>query len=431
MNIQEVKKLGIVGAGGAGFPTYIKLKARPECVILNGAECEPLLHKDKELLLHHTDVVLKGLKKVMEFTGARQGIIGLKEKYQELIDCLSQKIEPPIRIEPVGDFYPVGDEIILVYLTTGRIVQPGQLPISVGCLVQNVETVYNIGLNQPVVDKFLTIAGEVEHPLTIKVPIGTSFTDILKHFTINSSKTAIFSGGLMMGKLVNDTNQVVDKTTNGLILLPENHHCVTTYHRYSESRETVRTARAACDQCSFCTDLCPRYLIGYPVRPEMAMRNRMFSQDNNGAYQSGNAFCCECNVCTLYACPEGLDPRGSTIIEKRLAHQAENKWEGLPVQIHPMQDYRRVPTSKLMQRLDVLSYSNKAPLQDISIQPDQVRIPLKQHIGSPAKSVVKKGDRVNRLDLIGEATGDVSSPVHASIDGQVTEVNAHEIIIQR
>ncbi|MBN1550547.1 electron transport complex protein RnfC, partial [bacterium] len=137
MDIQKVKDLGIVGAGGGGFPTHIKLDSQPEIFILNGVECEPLLHKDKELLIHHTDLVLKGLEKAMELTGAKQGLICIKAKYQNLIDSVARKMPSHVRIEPVGDFYPAGDEITLIYLTTGRIVQPGQIPISVGCVVQN------------------------------------------------------------------------------------------------------------------------------------------------------------------------------------------------------------------------------------------------------------------------------------------------------
>lgn len=431
MSLDTIKNKGIVGAGGAGFPTHVKLGAKPEYLIMNAAECEPLLHKDKELLLHYTDKVLKGFELAMQLTGAEQGIIGIKEKYQDLIDCIASRIKEPISIQPIGDFYPAGDEITLIYQITGRIVQPGELPISVGCIVQNVETLLNLAMDTPVVDKFITVAGEVSEPLSIKVPIGTTYAEVLSKFELTHRNVSVRSGGLMMGTLEKDLNKVVTKTTGGLILLPSDHYCISTYERFSSEHNTVRIAKASCDQCNFCTELCPRYLLGYPVRPEIAMRNRMFSKEGDPILHTGNAFCCECNLCTFFSCPEGLDPKGSTVIEKKLSQNSENKWEGLPVKPHPMAEYRKVPTKKLMQRLDVMKYKNQGPLEDIGLDPKEVRIPLRQHIGAPANSIVQKGDKVERYDLIAEASENISANVHASITGTVIDINEKEIIIQR
>ncbi len=431
MNLDTIKKNGVVGAGGAGFPTHVKLTANAEYLIMNAAECEPLLHKDKELLLHYTEKVLKGFEIAMQLSGAQYGIIGIKEKYSELIECISQKIKDPVTIQPIGDFYPAGDEVTLIYLTTGRIVQPGALPVSVGCIVQNVETLLNIGMGTPVIDKFITIAGEVSEPLSVKVPIGTTYAEILSKFKITHRNISVWSGGLMMGTLEKDLENVVTKTTGGLILLPSDHYCIQTYERFSSEHNTVRIAKASCDQCNFCTELCPRYLLGHPVRPETAMRNRMFSKEEDTILHTGNAFCCECNLCTFYACPEGLDPKGATVIEKRLSRNSEEKWEGLPVKPHPMAEYRKVPTKKLMQRLDVMKYKNQGPLEDIGLDPQKVRIPLRQHIGAPANPIVHKGDQVERYDLIAEANGNISANIHASITGTVIQINEKEIIIQR
>ena len=431
MTITEIAENGIVGAGGAGFPTHIKMQAHPEYLILNAAECEPLLHKDEELLLHQTDLVLEGFKTAIKITGASKGIIGIKAKHKKIINLLRSKIDSQIEIIQIGDFYPAGDEVTLVYLTTGRVIQPGELPISVGCVVQNVETVYNIAVKQPVTDKFITIAGAVENPLTVKAPIGTSFSDVLFHFNIQTANFVVRSGGLMMGTLEYDLSKVITKTTAGLIILPADHYCVTMYERYATPHQTVQIAKASCDQCSFCTELCPRYLLGYPVRPETAMRNRMFSQENDEVAYIGNAFCCECNLCTMYACPEGLDPKGSTLIEKKNVLSRKEKWEGLPVKPHPMNEFRKVSTKSLMQRLDVTQFKDEAPLTDLKINPQKVRIPLKQHIGTLAEPVVKQGQIVKKYELIARGSGNVSANIHASIDGRVVEINDNEIIIER
>ncbi len=431
MQVEDVLKNGIVGAGGAGFPTHIKLMSSPEVVILNAAECEPLLHKDEELLNHCMAQVIDGFRTVIDLTGARRGIIGIKKKHRSLIDRLSALVAPNMEVFPIGDFYPAGDEVTLVYLTTGRVIQPGALPISVGCVVQNVETVLNIALNRPVVDKYLTVAGAVQNPATLRVPLGTSFSDILGHFEIATRQFGLRSGGLMMGKVERDLGEVVTKRTGGLLVLPSDHACMTSYERYGDSSNTVRTAKASCDQCSFCTELCPRYLLGYPVRPETAMRNTMFSGDGFDRVHAGNAFCCECNLCTLYACPESLDPRGATILEKKGAAERGLRWEGLPVRPHPMADYRKVPTKKLMQRLDVTRFEDSAPLSDLIIEPAQVRIPLQQHVGAPAVPVVAAGQKVKRYDLIAAAGGKISSNIHASIDGTVVDITGEDIIIKR
>jgi len=431
MTINDIENLGVIGAGGAGFPTHVKLNSKPDTIIMNAAECEPLLHKDMALILHYSEVVLQGFKIVMEMTGAKQGIIGIKNKHPEEIELLKSKVEEKIKVITVDDVYPAGDEVTLIYMTTKRIVLPGALPISVGCLVQNVETFYNIGINKPVVDKFISVAGAVEEPATIMVPVGTTYNEVLSKFNITASHYLVRSGGLMMGILEDDLNKVVSKRTGALIVLPEDHYCVTMYRRFSTEHATDIIAKAGCDQCYFCTEFCPRYLLGQPVRPETAMRNRMFTREDFPMLDSGNLSCCECNLCTMYACPEGLDPRGATAIEKRLAREQNLKWEGEQITVHPMYEYRKVPTKKLMQRLDVLMFQDKGPLKNIYINPQIVRVPLDQHVGSPAKAVVNEGDSVKKYELIAKASGKISSNVHASINGIIKKVTPDEITIHR
>ena len=431
MTVQDIQNLGIVGAGGAGFPTHVKLDSRPDTVIVNAAECEPLLHKDMELINHYSDAMIKGLQIVLKMTGADQGIIGIKDKHHHEIELLKSKVSGNIRVEEVEDVYPAGDEVTLIQMITGRIVQPGALPITVGCLVQNVETLMNIGLGQVVVDKYISVAGAVENPATLKVPIGTSYREVLSHFTMTTSDYVVRAGGLMMGELEDNLDTPISKRTGALIILPSDHHCVNTYKRYATEHATDLTAKAACDQCNFCTELCPRYLIGQPVRPELAMRNRMFTREDQPMVFAGNLSCCECNLCTMYACPEGLDPRGATVIEKRISREQGLKWSGAEVSEHPMNEYRKVPTRKLMQRLDVVQYKDEGPLSNLNIQPDAVRIPLNEHIGAPSKPVVSVGQTVSRNDLLAEADGKISVPVHASVSGKITQVTTNEIIIKR
>ena len=431
MTINEIQKLGIIGAGGAGFPTHVKLNSNPDTIIMNAAECEPLLHKDMQILRNHSDAVLEGFKIAMQLTGAREGIIGIKEKHNEEIQLLEAKVSGNCRVQSIDDVYPAGDEVTLIYMTTGRIVPPGALPLAVGCVVQNVETLYNIGANKPVVTKFISIAGAVEEPATVEVPVGTSYAEVLSHFTISAEEYVVRSGGLMMGVLEQDLNNVVSKRTSALIVLPADHHCVTMYRRFSTDHAVDLIAKAACDQCSFCTELCPRYLLGHPVRPELAMRNRMFTREDLPLTNPGNLSCCECNLCTMYACPEGLDPKGATLIDKRLARSQKLTLSGDRPTHHPMFEYRKVPVAKLKQRLDVTRFRDEGPLKQMNINPNHVRIPLRQHAGAPARPTVKEGDRVKTCDLVGEASSEISCAMHASIDGVVRKVTEDEITIER
>ncbi|MGA2131272.1 MAG: hypothetical protein ABSH50_03070 [Bryobacteraceae bacterium] len=141
----QLRECGVVGAGGAGFPAHVKAASRVEYMIANGAECEPLIHKDAELMKHFPREILTGMAAMMDATGARVGKFGIKSKNAESLDAL-QAQTPPKKIEFVmlGDFYPSGDEFELVYAATGRLIPPAGLPLHVGCVVNNVETLYNV-----------------------------------------------------------------------------------------------------------------------------------------------------------------------------------------------------------------------------------------------------------------------------------------------
>ena len=144
-----VKKSGIVGAGGAGFPTHIKLQGKADYILLNGAECEPLLRVDQQLMEIFPAEIIKGLEAAGRFIGAEKGIIGIKNKHKKVISILNETIkslnlEDFIEIKEMADVYPAGDEQVLVYELTGRVVPEMNIPISVGCVVINSETALNV-----------------------------------------------------------------------------------------------------------------------------------------------------------------------------------------------------------------------------------------------------------------------------------------------
>ncbi len=160
-SLDRIEELGIVGAGGGGFPTAVKLKTQVSLLIANAAECEPLLHKDKELLLHHSEPFLRGMRWRWNWWARSEGVIGIKEKYHDIIAALEAQVPAGVRVMALPDVYPAGDEFILVHMVTGRVIPPGGLPKDVDAAVCNVETLMNIGLDQPVTHKYLTVAGAV------------------------------------------------------------------------------------------------------------------------------------------------------------------------------------------------------------------------------------------------------------------------------
>jgi Na+-translocating ferredoxin:NAD+ oxidoreductase RnfC subunit len=421
--LQRIEEHGVVGAGGAGFPTHVKLASRAECIILNAAECEPLLHKDKELLRHYGAEVMAGLSAAAELVGASQVVVGVKGKYQDVIEELTPKLPAGARIVRLSDSYPSGDEMILVYDVTGRIVPPGGIPIHVGCVVMNVETAYNIACDAPVTQTFLTVAGAVAEPCTLRVPVGITFAEALE--LAGGSTVAephLLAGGVMMGRPVG-LDEPITKTCGGVIVLGRDHVLV---RRYQQNwQQIARIGASACDQCSFCTELCPRYLLGHPIEPHKAMRSLGFVE-NREPTVIGTQFCCECNLCTMIACPEDLDPKNVCARNKR---QLAAEGRRVKVEPHPYRaelhlGNRRVPISRLILKLGLRGFRNEGPLRHPSIRPRRVTLPLLQHIGVPATPTVSSGTRVNQGDLVARpANGALGARIHASIAGvcQVAE----------
>jgi len=430
----KLREHGVVGAGGAGFPTYVKAQSKVEFMIANGAECEPLIHKDAELMKHFPSEILSGMQSMMQAVGAQSGKFGIKTKNAASLDALKASPQSD-RVEFVmlGDYYPSGDEYELVYSATGRLIPAAGIPLNVGCVVNNVETLYNVRLAEqdtPVTQKFLSVCGAVREPKSFWAPVGASFRDLI---ALAGGATVpdfgIFISGLMMGTLTFDLDDVVAKTTGGLIVLPRDHYLMTRKTR--SQQEMNRIGKSACDQCSYCTEFCPRYLLGYEVQPHKVMRSLAFSSTGADIWNQWSELCCACGLCTLYACPEDLYPKEACDDGKRAQRAAGLKFvQQKPVEPHPMKEYRRVPLSQLRRRLQVEEYEKETPYADVVCRPSSVSIKLKQHAGQPAVAVVKPGDKVKPGQLVGRVEdGKLGANVHSSIAGKVRAVTEDSVEI--
>ena len=439
MEINELQKIiqenGVVGAGGAGFPTYMKISDKANTILMNCAECEPLLKLHRQLLEKHAFEIMKTFYMVMQTVGAQEAIIGIKKSYVQTVNALRQHIEefPGMRIHLLEEVYPMGDEVVLIYEATGRVVRPGGLPIEQGVAVFNVETLYNIYRaveeKKPVTDKYVSVVAEVEHPVTVRVPLGCTLDEVVAQAgNVTVKDPVYFVGGPMMGR-IGSGDEPVTKTTNAILVLPKNHVIVEKKNRTSSI--DLKRAASICCQCNTCTDLCPRHNLGHPIDPARFMRaasNQDF-QDMNPYINA--SFCSSCGVCEMFACPQSLAPR--TLLADMKAGLRKNGVkppQGVqPKAVQESREYRKVPEERLMARLGLSKYDVDAPMDENLTAVSKVRVLLSQHIGAPAKPVVSAGDEVVRGQMIASPGQGLSVGIHASISGRVTEVTDRHIVI--
>lgn len=434
--VNSVRGAGVVGAGGAGFPTHVKLASKKvEVVIANGAECEPLSQADLELMVARTPEIIRGLRTVIQATGAARGVIAVKRKHKEVLDALRQALagSEDITVFELGNFYPAGDEQVLVYDVLGRVVPEGGLPLNVGAVVQNIETLFNIEAathGVPVTKKHITVVGEVPHPMTVRVPVGVPFREVLD--LAGGSLTpepVILVGGAMMGHVARDLDEPVTKTTKMLLVLPNSHEL--SLARQHNWKVVMLRAISACDQCFMCTDFCPRHAQGHAIEPHRLILMMAAGVPLTDERLAIAHLCCECRTCN-YACPVHLSPGDFAISVKRdlLRAGAKNPYHR-QTEANPYRDFRRVPADRLMNRLGLARYDLPAPLTEAQATFRRVTLLMKQHIGAPANPVVAVGDKVQVGDLVGEIPeGAMGARVHASIAGVVRQVSKEAVVIE-
>jgi Na+-translocating ferredoxin:NAD+ oxidoreductase RnfC subunit len=437
--LAAVKAAGIVGEGGAGFPSHVKYAAEAETVIANGCECEPMLHTDQHHMLHHAERIVSALCILRQVAGAKRGVIALKKKYTRATELLREAIgSQPVELVLLDNFYPAGDEQVLVREVTGRTVPPLGLPLQVGAVVANVGTLVSVSHaleGAPLTHKFLTVTGEVHNPGIVRVPIGTPLSACLMAAGGATVADPVYVlGGPMMGRVVDREDvfaqEVVTKTTGGLIVLPRGHYL---HVNVSQPVDHLRIrASSACIQCHMCSDLCPRQLIGHPFETHRVMR--VFGSGAELAEESGKQalLCCDCGLCEHFSCPMGLSPRRinqavkNALRARKIAYDGNREVEeGRTL----WREFRRVPVGRLADRIGIGRYMD-LPTADLgNLHPTEVQIPLRQHIGVPAQPVVAPGAVVKCGDLLGEIPTDaLGARVHATIDGIVKSVNGAVVI---
>jgi Na+-translocating ferredoxin:NAD+ oxidoreductase RnfC subunit len=435
--VTAIQRAGVVGAGGAGFPSHVKAAASADVVLANGAECEPLLRADTELMALDPTRVVRGLSLIRDAVGATRGVIALKKKNVRAMDAIAGALpdDGGIELMPLANIYPAGDEFLLVFEATGRVVPEGGIPPDVGVVVNNVTTLAQVAdavEGRPVTDKMVTVQGEVASPGTFVAPIGTSIDELIEGAGgALMPAHAVIVGGPMMGHLMEAGGQPTTKTVAGVIVLPLDHPLVSSMS--AREAQVLRIARAACCQCMACTELCPRALLGHELEPHRTMRAIQYAEFPEDHRHITSAYLCsECGMCELFACPLGIQPR------RILADlKAELVRRGVPnphlrTDLSPddVREYRQIPAARLTRRLGLEKYDGDAPLREGRLQPSRVTLLMKQHVGEPAAPAVKTGQEVLRGDVVGEADErSVGARVHASISGVIESVSAEAVVI--
>ena len=293
--VERIKNCGIVGMGGACFPTHVKLTPPKEytidTLIVNAVECEPYLTADHRLLLEHPDQIIIGIKVILKVLGVDRAVIGIEENKPDAIELMRSKISMVSGIEvlPLKMKYPQGGEKQLIEAVTGRQVPPPPaLPASVGCVVQNVGTVFAVYeavmKNKPLIDRIVTVTGkDVKNPCNLKVRMGTPVSQLIEYAGGMPENTGkLISGGPMMGRpLLDDTAPVV-KGTSGILMLPES--------------EAARKQERNCIRCAKCVQACPMGLEPYLLATASERSDWALAEEN------WIMSCIECGCCQS-TCP--------------------------------------------------------------------------------------------------------------------------------
>ena len=434
---QLLKDNGVVGAGGAGFPSYCKLAEGADTLIINAVECEPLLYTSYTILQNRIRDIVIGMRAVMEYAKIPRGLIGVKDyRAAKLGYSDGQELAPGVFIKYIPNVYPMGDEINLIYQVTGRLIKPGNLPITQGVIVYNAETVYNtrnaVHENMPVITKWLTIGGDIPEAYTVKVPVGMRISDVLKAINVTVPKNYVmFDGGPSMGIIKNPASDVVVKTTKALIIVPDNIPAVVQKQRTVE--QNLRLAASTCCSCTRCTDLCPRHLLGYPLEPHKLIRAGLYPAQETPELIRTASLCCSCDICGTFSCCQGISPMMVIKEYKKILAQKGMKYVASPDQEFTPAENRdscMLVSQKWKEVLGVAKFDKHPTYIPKDLTADKVEIRMRQHIGTPSVPCVAVGDKVSVGDMIATAGPGLSVPQYASITGSVTFVDENRIIIE-
>ncbi len=292
--IERIRQAGIVGMGGAGFPTHVKLSPKePDkitYVIINCAECEPYLTSDYRRMIEEPEKIIGGLKAILKVLENAKGIIAIEDNKPDCIELIKKlvKEEPRIAVKALKTKYPQGAERQLIYAVTKRAINSSMLPADAGCIVNNADTavaIYHaVMYGQPLMSRIVTVTGDaIKNPANFRVKMGTKFSELVEEAGgFSGTPEKLISGGPMMGISMFDLDVPIVKTSSALLCLSKD--------------DVAKSEPSACINCGKCVEVCPGRIV--------PSRLADYAEHNNlEAFEKINGMeCCECGCCS-YICP--------------------------------------------------------------------------------------------------------------------------------
>lgn len=417
--LEKVREAGVRDAA-SGEPLHLMLGRTAELIVANGAAAEPLVRAETQLIVHHAEAVILGLKLAMQATGARKGAVAVKRSDHEALLALKAAIASDgfakfhVALHELPAIYPAGDPATLLGLI-------GAAPE--GTMLLDAMTLFQVAIahrGQKVARRLVTVTGMVHTPKTVWAPFGASFESLIAAAGGPSFEgpASLIVGGPLRGRLADGFAGHVTYQTETLAVLPSDHLLIR--RRMVSRRVELRRAQSACHSCRRCTDLCPVYQAGGALEPHRVMRALHVPFDAPVAVFASTRECTDCQLCTFYACPSELAP--ASLIQQVKAAQAalgegmRPRQPGLP----GLRRAWRVPLGRLAKRLGLYGLDFVAPLDAGDLRVRRIELPMEQGPELALLPAVRVGDRVSLGQIIARPAPDSQAvPLYSGIAGVV------------
>ncbi len=425
--LDKIREAGLVD-GDAAEPVHRMLARTADLVVVNAAAAEPLVRVETQLLIHHADEVVLGLKLAMQATGAKRGVVAVKRADREAMQALEKAIGSDgfakfhVQVHELPSLYPAGDALTLLGMLEAD-------PESTVLL--NAMSLYQVAgahRGQKVTRRLVTVTGAVRAPKTLWAPVGTPFESLVEAAggPAFEGPASLLVGGPLRGHLATGFEGHVTHQTGTIAVLPTDHLLVR--RRSVPRRVELRRAQSACHSCRRCTDLCPVYQAGGSLEPHRVMRALHVPFDAPVAVLASTLDCTGCQLCTYYACPSELAP--GTLIQEVKAVQASLGHAVLPRrQVAGPRTAWRVPLGRLAKRLGLYGVDYVAPLDTSEVRVRRIELSLPQGPELALVPAVRLGDRVSVGHLVARPAPDSqAAPVYAGIAGVVKSLGEAIVI---
>ena len=445
-----LSRLGVTGTD--------HINERCDTVIVSALKDNPLSFAEEYLLQREWRRIIEGLKLLMVNHQAEKGIIAVSKSGRPVIADLKRGIEDNDNIDLffIDDFYPAADQAILTHEIAGQPFYRATRTALLGSLVYDLQTVINIyeavTEEEPVTRRLLTCTGEVVLPSLVLGHLGVSFREVIElcgGATID--EYVIFAGAPSRGAIITDIDTPVTKSTTTITVLPASHELVK--ERSLTIGAQVRKIKSVCNQCSFCTELCPVYLLGGKLYPHQIMRQVAYGLAEPEEVMLGALLCSECGICEVFACPHKLSPRSvnkyikerlkqetdpESLLSRNISDQTNSQTENqtnrlISGQLQPRsnRDYRKVPFERLADLFSVGPYAEPPKMELLETNPGQVELLFQEMSAAGVLPRVKPGEEITEGTLVAETKMSSGAGLHASITGKITFLDEERVIIKR